>query len=551
MIKVAIFGAGVAGLATAHELSKNSQYDITLYEVNDAVGGLFRSKRANPETNIPSEVSWHGIGNWYENATTMMNEIPYKDGTVYSHTKENYIYFHILPDIEQKFLIEDQFTSGVEYIKFLYLMSKSFVANQRSQNVYSKQLASDVFRSLLNEQSSKNFLSTSGPWIGADWLKVSYHHLGLFFRKLMFPNKDYLTSEKHWRLLPGPSSEVFFDPWVQYLQSKKVKIEYNKSLTKLNFNEQTRLIESAIVTNTTTKNTEEIKADFYVITTSPFSTAAVIKNSSYINDVELNKMSDVIIDGPHTQISFYLAFSEVVKFPSDHYAIILRDSPYNITLTAVEQFWDPVIDLGKNVKSLWTATACVGTRIKGLNGKAADMCTKEEFINEVLNEIRQCQNFQTILKQYNDNKSFDDLKIIDVDVWHEWTFDPIDGIKPQQPKWVTSASNQQFRSKQKTSIPNLFLGGAHTITDADIWSIEGAVESGKRISKMITKEDYQSTDYKPTFIHALSTADDLLYKLNLPNIIDIILIILIISLLIFLIKKMKCSKKRKHRKRRS
>jgi hypothetical protein len=413
-------------------------------------------------------------------------------------------------------------------------MSKGFVANKRSEEEYSKQLAADVFYSTLNQESAHNFLSICGPFIGSDWLKVSYHHVCSFFRKLIFPNNNYLHSNKYWKLLAGPSSEVLFDPWEKHLESKGVKFVYNTSIKKLDINDNK--ITSATVVNNLTNETYTVNSDIYVVATSPFAVADIVKNSSpEIGQIqELNKMTEVIIGGPHVQIAFFIAFSDIIKFPSSQYAIILRDSPYNITMTAVEQFWLSDISLGKDVKSLWTCTACVSS-IKGLNGKSAEYCTKEEFINEVLNEIRNSKNLENILKNSNDGKGFNDFNMINIDVWNEWTFDPNKGIEGKQPKWVNSNLNQQYRSKQDTTVPNLFLAGAHTITDADIWSIEGAAESGKRVSKLITKESFISTDYKPVFIQILNKIDDILYDAKLPNVIDVLLIIIIMMIIIFVI----------------
>ncbi|MCP5530996.1 MAG: FAD-dependent oxidoreductase [Opitutaceae bacterium] len=39
--------------------------------------------------------------------------------------------------------------------------------------------------------------------------------------------------------------------------------------------------------------------------------------------------------------------------------------------------------------------------------------------------------------------------------------------------------------RQATPVPNLFLAGAHTRTEADVWSIEGAVESGRRAAQVV------------------------------------------------------------------
>jgi phytoene dehydrogenase-like protein len=44
MKTVSIFGAGISGLTTAHELNRRG-YDVTVYEKLDSPGGVARSKR--------------------------------------------------------------------------------------------------------------------------------------------------------------------------------------------------------------------------------------------------------------------------------------------------------------------------------------------------------------------------------------------------------------------------------------------------------------------------------------------------------------------------
>jgi hypothetical protein len=53
------------------------------------------------------------------------------------------------------------------------------------------------------------------------------------------------------------------------------------------------------------------------------------------------------------------------------------------------------------------------------------------------------------------------------------------------PKWVTTTNTQPYLPGQVTPIPNLFVAGAHTKTEVDVWSIEGAVESGRRAARAI------------------------------------------------------------------
>ncbi|MFA5263880.1 MAG: FAD-dependent oxidoreductase, partial [Opitutaceae bacterium] len=82
---------------------------------------------------------------------------------------------------------------------------------------------------------------------------------------------------------------------------------------------------------------------------------------------------------------------------------------------------------------------------------------------------------------------------------------------------------------QKTSVPNLFLAGAHTKTQAQVWSIEGAVESGRRAAKAIDGRVNVLDQYCPMWIRSLSGIDDILYSIRAPQIIDSLLGILLIS----------------------
>jgi hypothetical protein len=42
-------------------------------------------------------------------------------------------------------------------------------------------------------------------------------------------------------------------------------------------------------------------------------------------------------DGPHTQVSFRIAFDKKIMWPQKRSAMVLTDSEYNITLFAEEQ----------------------------------------------------------------------------------------------------------------------------------------------------------------------------------------------------------------------
>src|SRR5689334_15501308 len=131
MKTIAIFGAGIAGLSAAHELSRLG-YSVSVYESTGEPGGFFRSSRASKD-NMPSEYSWHGMGPWYHNAFDIMRKIPFSEqGSIYDLALSRPINFGIFPDKAKAQFYDEGFKSipkmfrmnRVEFAGWLYLMLK-------------------------------------------------------------------------------------------------------------------------------------------------------------------------------------------------------------------------------------------------------------------------------------------------------------------------------------------------------------------------------------------------------------------------------------------
>ena len=189
--------------------------------------------------------------------------------------------------------------------------------------------------------------------------------------------------------------------------------------------------------------------------------------------------------------------------------------------------WKPEVELGTNVESLWTATTCVATVPGRVHKLPVFYCTKDQFIEEVKAQILACQSLNSLIKDANNGRELKDFEITNIEVWHEWLFSP-EGIKPLQPKWVTTTNTQPFLPSQTTPVPNLFLAGAHTRTQADVWSIEGAVESGRRAAKGIDSRVKVIPQYKPRWLCWISWVDDVCFRLGAPHILDISLALLLL-----------------------
>ena len=542
MKSIVIFGAGIAGLSAAHELIQLG-YTVSAYEALDQPGGFFRSSRLSKD-NMPSEYSWHGMGPWYHNAFDLMKKIPFNEkGSIYDLALSRPVDFGIFPDTDKAQFYDEGLKSipkmfrmnKFEFIKWFYLMLKTWTSNNRSKIKYAGLDAAQAWQPLLRDKAYKTWRSCFGPWIGSDWSNVSLHTTGDFFRKQLTtkathrhkPDQDGPAwtqgTGAGWLLFTGPSSEYWFNPWVKYLKEKGVNFYWEKALTKLEFDGTT--IISAFC------GEEKIQGDIYILAINPFITADILSQTPALErQAELNLFKPLIQDGPHTQVSFRFAFSEEIKFPRNRTAVVVSDSEFNLTLFAEEQVWDKEVDLGQNIKSLWTGTSCISSVPGRIYHKPVKNCMKEEFIEEVKAQILSCGALNELIKEANNGKGLKEFPIIKIEVWHEWKFSN-EGIKSLQPKWVNSTHTQANLPAQETPVSNLFLAGAHTKTQAQVWSIEGAVESGRRAAKAIDEKVEVLDQNRPIWIKSLSKIDDILYSIKAPQVIDFIFLSLILFLL--------------------
>jgi hypothetical protein len=89
---------------------------------------------------------------------------------------------------------------------------------------------------------------------------------------------------------------------------------------------------------------------------------------------------------------------------------------------------------------------------------------------------------------------------------------------------VNTTTTQPNQPTQATPVPNLVLAGAHTQTEADVWSIEGAVESGRRAARVIEPNVNVIAQYKPVWLRAISAVDNACFVIGAPHILDLFLL---------------------------
>ncbi|MFT5756985.1 MAG: hypothetical protein ACI9LM_001710 [Alteromonadaceae bacterium] len=534
---VAVFGGGISGLTVAHEFSKRD-YKVKVFEANYDAGGFFRSARRKEYEGMPSEYSWHGMGPWYNNFFEIIKEIPFDDcSSLYDNILSRPVIFGLAPNSGTAHFVGDSNSNNVDVENLFsmtakekwlwsWLMLKAWCSNNRSTYKYSTINAKEAWRPYLSPSTLSTWSSTFGPWVGSDWCHVSFHHVAHFFRKQLVTKYSYHhsgdseggqcdhTARTGWLLLNGPSSEVWFDKWINHLMQKQVEFFWQTPLHRLSF-------EKNKITVAELANGETVQADIYVLALNPFSAADILARTPLLEDKpQLNLFKSLVQQGPHTQVSFRIGFKEKMLWPRKRCALVISDSAFNLTLFSQEQAWGQPSALGEDIQALWTVTACA------VYGLCLEQCTEEQFLDEVLFQLKQSHALDDLVKKVNEGKSWQDFSIVKFKVWHEWEFSS-EGIKTAQPKWVNATNTQQYMPKQKTTISNLVIAGAHTKTTADVWSIEAAVESGKLAVKVFEPQLNVIPQSNFLVFKILGKIDDFLYYFKLPNVLDVGLIFIV------------------------
>lgn len=542
MKTVVVFGGGIAGLTAAHELAVNG-YKVILIEKEAILGGMAAGKRNN---GVPSECSWRAFGAFYKNFDQVAKRIPI--------SSKKTVYNNLTIPVKQNVLYDNprrQYTPSLidKFVTWYYTMQYTTSNNRRYEfhkTNLMKFLDSSNFASedlkfeLLDRVGANNF--------GFERDKVS---MGSILRlpllcdtKYMHTHKlDNNTCYKHayepFHLLNQPINEAWFNPWESYLKKEGVEFIKQSSLYKIHYDGNHITSCDVIDAN---NNITRILCDEYVLCINPF-TAEQVFNRSRKPHYFRDRMTDLFIQHSHLnngsmsiQVGMMFGFKNKIKLTNPKEWYIMANSEFNITFYPCDYHWDKNVYLGDNIQSLWNITASSGNVKGNLYNKPMHQLTKDELLNEVIHQLIRSKDLQKIIYK-NNGRYLTKEDITYKHIWHEWNNK--NGLLLQDNyKWGNTSKNQEFRPGQTTSYDNLYLGGAHTKTTIDIWCMEGAVESGKRVADSIIKNDkvYIYSHNDPEIFKPLKAIDDTLYAVNLPNVFVLLLFIIIIIIMSMLYK---------------
>lgn len=509
MTTVAILGGGVAGLSAAHELAERG-FEVTVYEHRDVFGGKARSmpvpgSGTGGRADLPAEHGFRFFPGFYRHLPDTMNRIPYGNWTVFHHLVNttrvmiaqanggNEIIgptatpssFNDL-EVALKFgwtidtqLGIPQYELAEFYERLLMYLASceerrlkqweymgwwEFVEAEGKSKAYQEFLAIGMTRTLVAAQAKEMSARTGASIL---WQLI-------FGMTRLGGHAD--------RVLDGPTSEVWIDPWTEYLQSRGVMLCSGCEVEKIDCDG--RRITG--VTVRTATGSQPVDANYYIAALPVERLKRLLTPELLAVEprlIPVSKVREESKDGENgaltvrwmNGIMFYL-HSDV---PVVNGHILFVDSPWALTAISQEQFWHAVnlSERGNgNVHGILSVDVS-DWESPGLNGKSARECTEQEIHDEVWKQIVAAIDDDS-LKQQN---------VVDWFLDEDIQFPNPNKVVNAEPLLVNTAGSWANRPEAVTRIPNFFLASDYVQTNTDLATMEAANEAARRAVNGILK----------------------------------------------------------------
>jgi uncharacterized protein with NAD-binding domain and iron-sulfur cluster len=489
--KVVILGGGVAGMSAAHELIERG-FHVEVYERKAIPGGKARSVGIRPA--LPGEHGFRFFPGFYKHVVDTMARIPYGSGTVAqnlvnttelrmaSFDRPSYVLPSEFPrttdDLRIDVFAVIAFLSGridVPLDDALFFATKmwQFLTSCEERRLVDYERINwwDFIEADGRSASYQKYFGNgiTRSLVAAKARRASTKTIGNIFVQILF--EILLPGVAADRLLNGPTNEVWVNPWLKYLQDRGVVYHLNADVRSIHY--ASGAVRSASVA--IGSRVEEVLGDYFIAALPVERMAELTSRELIVGDpslANLNQLTEYVewMNG----IQFYLR--EDVPIAKGHAVYV--DSPWALTSVSQQQFWRD-FDLTKygdgTVKGLLSVDIS-DWDVKGLNGKKAQHCSREEIAAETWEQLKRSLNGggEEVLRDSN---------------LHSWFLDPdIVSASPSMPRDETNAEpllvnyvdTWRLRPEAVTRIPNFFLASDYVRTHTDLATMEAANEAARR-----------------------------------------------------------------------
>ncbi|WP_235174638.1 hydroxysqualene dehydroxylase [Tomitella biformata] len=498
---VAIFGAGVAGLTAAHELIERG-FEVAVYERKE-LGG--KARTIFSDKGLPGE---HGFRFWpgfYRNLTDNMRRTPFPGNpngcwdnltraTTYLHSGAGRHDLTIpfpfpvpaipSPITPQNFI--DSVASVFETVFRLPPWEAVFAAqklgvfvtscDERKLGQWDNVAWNDYMRADWSSPEYGRFMAdgiirnlAAIKSANASTLSIGIVGEATVWSVLTFGNDEGGSVD---RVLNGPTSTRWLDPWVAHLKGLGVQFHVGWELEGFDISGQR--VASAQVS--TPGGRQSLDADWFISAIPVDKFQPMIDEKMLAADGTLADILQLETDWMNG-LQFFLRERAPVTTGHVNYV----DSPWALTSISQGQFWKgglaaygdgSVQDCLSVIISDWNTPGM-------FNGKKARDCTPEEISAEAWAQIKAHLN--------------DTDDVLRDGMLHSWMLDPaIEGsgtpaVSNDEPLFIQSPGSWALRPTSATGVENMFLAGDWVKTDVNVTTMEGANEGGRQAVNALLK----------------------------------------------------------------
>ena len=503
---VLIIGGGVAGMSAAHELAERG-FDVELYEARAAVGGKAKSQYV-PDTgrggrrDLPGEHGFRFFPAFYRHVIDTMARIPCRGGSVKDNLRASTEAGLGLTDGQPiaRFLrrvptgtreVTDAIQLAYSRLGITAADSLRFTrrvlrydtsCDRRRLEQYEKiswweYLEGDRY----SASFQRHLAAVPRTMVAMDARRGSARTIGDISMQLLL---DYgAAGEQTDRVLCGPTSETWIDPWRAYLETLGVRCEVGSRARKIHTRDGS-------VSAVELDDGRLLRADHYVLAVPIEALRALITADLAAADPALATLRGL----PAARFDQLTSWMSGIQYYLRRDVPIVRghmfypDAPWALTSVSQPQFWSDDGPFESRYGD-GTARGLISVDISDWNTpgvyirKPARECTPDEIAREVWQQLRAAVDGRNAMTFRDD----------DLLSWHlddELEVRPAGGLINHAQLLVHPPGSWQYRPEAATRLPNLTLAGDYVRTHTDLASMEGANEAARRaVNTILDRSD--------------------------------------------------------------
>jgi PAS domain S-box-containing protein len=348
---VAVLGGGVAGLSAAHELTIRG-FDVTVYEARERFGGKARSYPVRvgdtDQSEMPGEHGFRFFPGFYWHIVDTMDRIPDGDGTVADNlvpTEETLVTNVLGTEItegtrtpttlsEWKDVVAPPRLTGLPRSEALFFAERMLEIATSCRERRENELEETAWWEFVEaERMSSTYQQhvarSTQSFVALDPRRASARTMGEISLQLIRGRLDPdLVGE---RVLNGPTSETWIEPWVAHLEDQGVTFRPGVSVREFHVSDD----RISGVTAEHAGESERLTADYYVAAL-PVQVLRRLADDALLEAAPSLSGLDALATDWMVGIQFYL--SEDVPLSTGHQNY--TGSEWALTSISQQQFWD-------------------------------------------------------------------------------------------------------------------------------------------------------------------------------------------------------------------